>query len=210
MFCYLVATGYFHEHEWIDADCFSPQTCKTCGETTGEPRNHIWRMPTCTEYGFCTQCGQTKGAPLGHEFTSGGTDTPRTCKTCGFMRSLSLPQSGQVFIGQDLYTHSQLSITSSTSDSCYIKLKGSSGQDVFSFFVRAGDSVTVDVPSGYYYIYFSYGTDWYGTEYLFGDNTTYAKDDDLLDFENYTWEYTLQPMYGGNFSETPVDAEEFK
>ena len=126
------------------------------------------------------------------------------------MQPLSLPKNGQVFIGNDLYRESERSIKSSSGESCYIKLKGSSGVDVFSFFVRAGCSVTVSVPSGYYYVYFSYGKEWYGTEYLFGPNTTYAKDDELLDFKNYTWEYTLEPVYNGNFSETPVDEDEFK
>lgn len=77
------------------------------------------------------------------------------------------------------------------------------------FFVPAGRTVEAPVPSGYFYVYFAYGTDWYGPEYIFGPETRYTKDDELSDYVNYTWEYTLYPSYNGNFSETPVDPEDF-
>ena len=109
----------------------------------------------------------------------------------------------------DLELTSELTIRSASGESCYIKLKDSAGNDVFSFFVRAGDSITVAVPSGYFYVFFAYGDEWYGPESLFGPDTTYGKDDELCDFENYTWEYTLYPTYDGNFSETPISADEF-
>ena len=198
-------TGCLHEHDWTNATCYNPVTCVDCGETAGEPRGHVWSEATCEEPKFCTDCGKTEGTALGHDF---GFDN--TCSYCGIKQALPLPQSGQVFIGSDLYCESQLTIVSSTTESCYIKLKGTSGTDVFSFFVRAGDSVTVDVPAGYYYVYFSYGTDWYGTDELFGPNTTYAKDDEICDFENYIFEYTLEPTYSGNFSATTVNEDEFK
>ena len=206
--CIFIAT--YHEHSWLDATCFAPQTCKDCGETSGEPRGHVWIDATCLVEKHCADCGKTEGKALGHSWTTGSATEAKKCRKCGEMIALALPQSGRVFIGKDLYCGSEISITSSTHEACYIKLKSSSGMDVFSFFVRAGDSITVPIPSGYYYVYFSYGTTWYGTKELFGPETTYAKDDELLDFENYTWEYTLTPSYGGNFSETPIDAEEFK
>ena len=193
-------SGCTHQHVWEEASCYSPKTCIECGETEGTIAEHHWSSATCLSPKQCTECGKTEGKSRGHSWSSGSATTPRICKKCNEMEPLALPYSGQVFIGEDLYRESELTIKSSSFESCYIKLKGSSGIDVFSFFVRAGTSVTVTVPSGYYYVYFSYGNEWYGTEYLFGPDTTYAKDDELLDFKNYTWEYTLQPMYNGNFS----------
>ncbi len=232
--CFL--TGCFHQHDWRDASCFSPKTCIDCGVTEGEPLEHAWNEADCENPMICIRCGKTEGDKLGHNYnpatcvspmkcnncgdtvgeksehdwTNGSKDSPRICNYCNVMEPLPFPKSGQVFIGSDLYRGSELSIVSSTTKSCYIKLKGTTGNDVFSFFVRAGESITVDVPRGNFYVYFSYGNDWYGPEYLFGDHTTYAKDDEICDFENYTWSYELTPIYDGNFSETPVSEEEFK
>lgn len=228
--------GCSHQHEWESASCFSPKTCIKCGETEGTVAKHVWTPATCQSPSRCKKCGKTEGVEaehtwspatcfvpktctkckktegvaLGHSWSKGSSTTPRICYRCNEMEPLSLPNSGQVFIGKDLYRGSELSIKSKTTESCYIKLKGSTGIDVFSFFVKAGTSVTVSVPNGYYYVYFAYGDEWYGTEYLFGSDTTYTKDDELLDFKNYTWEYTLEPVINGNFSETPIDEDEFK
>lgn len=120
-----------------------------------------------------------------------------------------LPENGHVFIGAGLDRESEITIKSSTRNSCYIKLKDTRGNDVFSFFVRSGCTVTVDVPAGRYYVYFAYGDEWYGTSKLFGENTVCAKDDDLMDFSNYTYTYTLYPVSNGNFSETPISIDDF-
>ena len=205
----IVFSSCGHTHTWREADCLSAKTCTVCGETEGSPTAHKWKNATCTTPKKCSTCGKTVSKALGHNWIKASSASPRRCSRCGEMSSLPTPESGQVFIGAELYRASELTIKSSTSDSCYIQLKNSSGYDVFSFFVRAGDNVTVSVPSGYYYVYFSYGKRWYGTEYLFGEETTYSKDRELLDFENYTYEYTLYPTYNGNFTETPIDADEF-
>ena len=208
--CLPLLSGCFHKHVWLNETCYSPKTCKICEKTIGEPADHDWEKATCSTPKRCKACGKTEGKSGTHDWVRESANTPLKCSYCGELKALSLPKSGQVYIGNDLYRESKLSIKSSSSKSCYIKLKGTSGIDVFSFFVRAGDSVTVDVPRGYYYVYFSYGTTWYGAEYLFGEETTYSKDDELRDFNNYIWSYRLTPMIGGNFSETPVDEEEFK
>lgn len=235
LLCLCLLSGCFHQHVWTDASCVSPATCLECGETEGEPLGHSWAAATCSEPQHCTVCGKNEGTALGHSWTAAtcsepqyctvcgitegtalehswieATDTtPRMCSVCGHMVAFDLPESGEVFIGAELYRGSELTISSSSSECCYIKLKGTTGEDVFSFFVRAGDTVTVPVPAGYFYVYFSYGTSWYGPEYIFGSETSYAKDDEICDFENYTWSYTLYPSYNGNFSETPIDPDEF-
>ena len=203
-------TELLAEHIWISATCNEPKHCKKCGITEGDKTNHNWISATCEKPKHCSICNEIVGSPKGHSWSKGSSTKPKICKNCKDMRPTDLPKNGQVFIGKNLSRKSELTIKSKTSDSCYIKLKNSSGKDVFSFFVRAGCSATVSVPKGKYHVYFSYGNDWYGTEYIFGPDTTYSKDDELLDFNMYTWEYTLYPVYNGNFTETPIDANEFK
>ncbi len=174
---------FCYEHLWDDATCTAPKTCVRCDETEGKALGHVWSV---------------------------GSENPRVCERCGAKEPLDLPKNGQVFVGAGLNRESELKIKSKTSKSCYVKLKNAAGTDVFAFFVRAGSTVTISVPKGNYYVYFAYGDEWYGTEDVFGPDTTYAKDDELLDFSEYTWEYTLEPVKNGNFSATPIDAEEFK
>ena len=197
-------------HDWDRATCTEPKQCSICGQTEGEPLFHKWVDATCTSAAYCSRCYTTSGTPIDHNWTKAKSNTPSECLNCGEMRPLDLPKSGKVFTGANLNRGSKLKIKSSSEKSCYIKLKNTRGKDVFSFFVRAGETVNMSVPQDNFYVYFSYGTDWYGTEHLFGPKTTYTKDDELLNFKKYTWEYTLYPTQNGNFKETPIDAEEFK
>lgn len=120
------------------------------------------------------------------------------------------PRSGEILSGVEDYYGSAITISASGGESCVVKLKTSSGITRLSFYVRAGDTVTVGVPREYLYVYFASGSTWYGTEHLFGKRTSYSMDDELLDFSEGTWKYTLYPVSSGNFSETPIDADEFK
>lgn len=120
------------------------------------------------------------------------------------------PASGTILSGTEHIKGSEITVTASGSSACVVKLKNSVGATRLSFYVRAGATVTIGVPAEYLYVYFASGNTWYGEEHIFGEDTYYSKDDKLLDFTNYSWEYTLYPTYNGNFSETPIDAEEFK
>ena len=119
------------------------------------------------------------------------------------------PQSGAILSGAEDFNGSEITIKASTVNSCVVKLKTTSGIDRLSFYVRAGDTVTVGVPAECLYVYFASGDTWYGKNLLFGEDTYYSMDDELADFTQYTWEYTLTPITNGNFSETPIDASEF-
>ena len=119
------------------------------------------------------------------------------------------PRSGEILLGQEVVGESELTITASGGSSCVVKLKTSSGVTRLSFFVRAGDTVTVGVPAEYLYVYFASGETWYGETHLFGSETSYSMDDEIKDFTQYTWSYTLYPVTNGNFSETPIDPEDF-
>lgn len=120
------------------------------------------------------------------------------------------PASGTILSGIEYNNGSKITVTAAYQSACVVKLKNSVGTTRLSFYVRAGDTVTIGVPAAFLYVYFASGDTWYGEEHLFGDNTYYSKDKNLLDFTNYSWEYTLYSTYNGNFTETPIDAEEFK
>lgn len=125
-------------------------------------------------------------------------------------RKVTRPASGTLFSGIK-YLDSEITVTADSSYDYVVLLKDKHGAERVSFYVRAGDTVTVGVPSEYLYVYFASGKDWYGygKGLMFGADTSYTKDDDALDFDNYTWEYTLYPVSDGNFSETPSNENEF-
>ena len=84
MLLLLCLTGC-HEHEWVDATCTAPKTCKGCGKTEGEPLGHTWADATCTEPKTCTVCGETEGEALGDDWQMATCLAPTTCKVCGFV-----------------------------------------------------------------------------------------------------------------------------
>ncbi len=204
----LALCGCGHKHTWAEATCTEPRTCTSCGETEGSARGHSWTEATCTEPRTCTSCGETDGSALGHSWTKETDTTPRMCLRCGEMIPMLQPLNGQVLLGANLSRRSEITISASE-ESAYIKLKDASGTDVFSFFVRANQTATVEVPGGNYYVYFACGDDWYGPRYYFGNTTSFSKDSEIIDFNQYTVSYTLYKTTGGNFSETPISEDEF-
>ncbi len=196
-------------HNWKEATCTEPETCTICGKTMGDPLGHDWENATCTQPKTCKRCGETMGSAYGHEWIKETETTPKMCSRCGEMVPKALPETGEIITGRNLGGRSTITIKSSAEESYYIKLKDTSGQDVMSFFVRAGESTTVYVPERKLQVFFACGQDWYGPTYLFGDETAYSKDDDFVDFSQYTITYTLYPVTNGNFTETEISPDEF-
>ena len=56
--------GEEHVHEWVEATCTAPKTCKTCGATEGEALGHDWKEATTEAPKTCTRCGATEGEKL--------------------------------------------------------------------------------------------------------------------------------------------------
>ena len=119
------------------------------------------------------------------------------------------PRSGSILSGREVIDESKLTVTASSDSSYVVKLKTISGTTILSFYVRAGETVSVGVPAEYLYVYFASGNTWYGEKHLFGSKTSYSKDDEILNFTQGGWKYTLYPVSNGNFSETPIDPEDF-
>ncbi len=85
------------QHQWIEADCLYPKTCRLCGETSGAALGHAEVIDeavdsTCTQTGLtegrhCSLCGkifvaQEKTAAWGHKWNMPTCTTPKTCSVC--------------------------------------------------------------------------------------------------------------------------------
>ncbi len=69
-------------HDWLEATCTEPKTCKLCGKTLGKALGHTWTEATCTEAKTCRRCGTVEGKPLGHTETIEASIEP-TCTETG-------------------------------------------------------------------------------------------------------------------------------
>jgi len=191
------------------ATCTAPITCTSCGEMFGSALGHTLQEATCTRGKYCTRCLKTFGKPTGHIWLEETFTVPPTCEACRDVRPMSQPASGTVYIEANKYCGSRLTIEAAPDYNTYFKLKDKDGNDVISFYVRAGKTTTVKVPMDQLYLYYASGIDWYGPDLAFGEETAYEKADDVFDFYNYTWTYTLDAGPDGNASVTIISAEEF-
>lgn len=85
----LCACGCKHE-TWLDADCVTPRTCESCGETEGAPLGHSWAAATCETAKTCEVCGEVDGEALGHSWTDATCEAPKTCATCNLTEGEAL------------------------------------------------------------------------------------------------------------------------
>lgn len=86
----LLLAGCGCEHEWADANCETPKTCKECGETEGAPLGHTWNAATCLEAKTCQVCKKTDGEALGHTWEAATCLLPEKCATCHETRGVAL------------------------------------------------------------------------------------------------------------------------
>ena len=126
------------------------------------------------------------------------------------LKPVDRPTSGTILAGRK-GSASEIKVTADTSEDYVVALKDKRGTDRVVFYVRAGSTVTVGVPAEELRVYFACGEEWYGygMGLMFGEDTYYSKDDEMIDFAQYSIEYTLYPVDNGNFSETPSSEEEF-
>ena len=72
-----------HSHEWIEATCTKPKTCKICNAVEGSELDHDLVDGTCTSPISCSRCNETFGNPYGHSFKQATCTRPKTCSICG-------------------------------------------------------------------------------------------------------------------------------
>lgn len=76
--------GGYLPHDYKDADCGNPKTCKNCGHEDGAPvGDHDFLPATCSDPKTCKVCGHTEGSPIGHNFVGGSCTVPSSCSLCG-------------------------------------------------------------------------------------------------------------------------------
>ena len=82
--CCLFLNGCCLVHDWKDATCEEPKTCKVCGKTEGEALGHEYTDATCVLPMTCTVCGHQEGEPLGHIWKAATCQVLKTCSVCGY------------------------------------------------------------------------------------------------------------------------------
>ncbi len=81
---------------------------------------------------------------------------------------------------------------------------------VATAFARPGQSATVRVPKGKYYVLVASGMVWYGEEYMFGDGGFYMRTEDIqIKGGNYYHVLTLGGVKDGNMSAYDAEPYEF-
>ena len=120
----------------------------------------------------------------------------------------SLPSNGYIFSGNSSGS-SSIEVKASSSESCWVKVYTSSGKLQISFFVQAGKTATVNVPSGTYSIHFASGKTWYGKSNLFGSKTAYGQDKSVTIQSGYILSYSLTSTTSGNWSMGSLDSSNF-
>jgi len=73
-------------HDYADATCTEPKTCKICGYEDGEALGHNWIPATCTEPKYCSVCGLSDEGVLGHVYDNA---CDATCNVCGESREVA-------------------------------------------------------------------------------------------------------------------------
>lgn len=88
-------TGMCLSHNYIEATCQAPETCKICGKTKGEAIAHNYEIVNaiqadCENAGEviykCSMCGDSYKdvtEALGHKWQDATCKTPKTCTVCG-------------------------------------------------------------------------------------------------------------------------------
>ncbi len=78
----LVACDKGCDHQWQDATCTAPKTCKLCSETEGKPVAHTGGTATCTQKAACSVCGTEYGDVSEHEWVDATCAQPKHCANC--------------------------------------------------------------------------------------------------------------------------------
>ncbi len=77
-------------HQWAEADCAFPKTCRLCSKTEGEALGHLWVDATCTTPKTCSRCNKTEGTALGHSWVDATCQSPKICSICSAIDGLHL------------------------------------------------------------------------------------------------------------------------
>ena len=104
--------------------------------------------------------------------------------------------------------------TPSDGNNYLIKMENNHTQVSYRFFVRSGDVLETKVPVGVYSIKYAYGKNWYGSQNLFGEETSYVQLNESFNFsfDGYKYNgYTVEliKQLNGNLKSNPIGSEQF-
>lgn len=93
--------------------------------------------------------------------------------------------------------------------SVYVKFLDSGGKTAITAYIRAGDSLEIQLPQGDYSMRYARGEVWYGQEYLFGPKGVYGQG--TVPVENAGFQHTvkLYTVEEGNLATYAVSLEDF-
>lgn len=144
------------------------------------------------------------------------TSSPNTAAP---LSPVNMPKSGVVYRATKLDPQSQNPelqiITGENGPNFFLKLlEDNSKKVVLTAFVKAGDTILLQIPPGTYSVKFASGPVWYGTKFLFGDATNYSRIKDPLIFsiENNQMKghsITLKPVFNGNLKRQNINPDDF-
>lgn len=147
--------------------------------------------------------------------TKAPTKTPvtETPKKDTVYPPLTMPINEKIFYCAEEDTPSLFTVRNNGISNYYIKFvyEGTDTPAII-FFVRAKSTAEIKMPAGRFELRYAYGgSPWYGEKILFGEETRYAKDDDVYDFSQYTWEVSLYTTDGKGIEMDVenIDADEF-
>ena len=118
------------------------------------------------------------------------------------------PSNGAILDGSSS-GNSGIEVKAPSSKSVYVKVVKTSGSTQVGFYVAAGNTASVNVPSGSYAVHFAIGQTWYGKSNRFGNDTSYGQDNSLSLGSGDVMSYTLSVSSGGNWNMGSLSASNF-
>ncbi|MBL9077920.1 MAG: DnaJ domain-containing protein [Planctomycetes bacterium] len=125
-----------------------------------------------------------------------------------------LPPNGEVRTSSRRERIAPLTVRTDAGDFYLVKLVDSTRGTQLTVFIRGGAPLEVDVPLGTYELRYASGATWFGYEFLFGPETSYAKADKSFTFSRSGdsvsgYEVTLYKVRDGNLHTTEIAADKF-
>ena len=111
-------------------------------------------------------------------------------------------------------TYVQVKTSDSYNYYVYLKDITHSGRNDTAVYIKGGNTVKINIPSGKYELYYCIGDTWYGKTHKFGSKTRGTKFDEILNCAEtsegvYYYEVTLYTVMDGNAKTEPVDMDDF-
>ncbi len=123
----------------------------------------------------------------------------------------SYPDNGYAFYVNGNYVDSTVNMETSYDFDYVIEfIDANDGSMALAFFMPAGQTLQMGVPTGDYYIQYAAGVEWAGVDYLFGDDTVFYKSDSIYSFypENDST-ITLDITGGAGIPSTAITLDDF-